>query len=410
MAECIRIVTRYSLDLAVRSGGHALKGSSSTNGFVIDLRRMNRVRIDEDSKIVVVQGGCRTCDIDRAAYEKGLAVVTGVVNDTGMGIALGGGLGWLSGQYGYMVDNIISARVVLADGSIVTTSETDNPDLFWAVRGTGGGFGIVTEFVFKAYEQGPVFAGMLIYPPERVDQCISLAASLYEEEVASNAGKLQIQFCYACPPPAHQPVPLFMIFYNGPESTARMLCSQLYDLGPNVDTTATIPYPTMNTFFNIQSDIYKRHGLSSARIPLPLSKPVLRRVWDNFSTTIPTFKRAWPSHIIFELRDLAAGLGPATSDMAFAGRGNWTNILVHPEWDDPLDDVALRKWATDLTQMIRDETSTAQDQEATVYANYASGDEKSEEIYGANYPRLRELKRKYDPDMVFNKWYAIRPA
>jgi FAD/FMN-containing dehydrogenase len=137
-----------------------------------DLRRMNKVVVDREAKTVTAQGGCKMAQLESAAYAERLAIVTGVVNETGkghgrfdilltcigMGIALGAGLGWLSGQYGYMVDNIISARVVLADSSIITASKSENPDLVWPIRGTGGGFGVVTELVFRAYDQGPVFA------------------------------------------------------------------------------------------------------------------------------------------------------------------------------------------------------------------------------------------------------------
>lgn len=135
---------------------------------------MQAVSVDTTSKTVTAQGGCKMHVIENAAYDKGLAIVTGVCSDTGkprasddlwemlinigMGIALGAGLGWLSGQYGFMVDNILSAKVALADASVVTASEDENPDLFWAIRGTGGGFGVITEITFKAYEQGPVFA------------------------------------------------------------------------------------------------------------------------------------------------------------------------------------------------------------------------------------------------------------
>jgi hypothetical protein len=217
---------------------------------------------------------------------------------------------------------------------------------------------------------------------------------------------------FASPPPTHEPVPLFAVFYDGPESIARSLMATLYDLGPNVDTTAMMPYPVINTLFNLQMEKYNRHGLSAAKLHLPLDKEMLHEVWLSYASTFPKYPTAWPSHVAIEIRNLAPGLAKATSEMAFAGRGEWTNILVHPQWDDPKDDGPLRQWAVELTKTItlREQRRSPDPDQAISYANYSSGDEESHEIYGANYGRLRQLKQRYDPNCLFNKWYPIVPA
>jgi FAD/FMN-containing dehydrogenase len=256
-----------------------------------------------------------------------------------------------------------------------------------------------------------VTRGFLIYSASKINQCIDLAAALYDTAIESG-GKLQMMLSYASPPPTHQPVPLFAVFYDGPEPIARSLMAALYELGPDVDTTTMMPYPAINTLFNSQLDTYKRHGLSSAKLHLPLEKQVLREVWLSYESTIPKYPNAWPSHVVVEIRNIAPGLAKTTSEMAFAGRGKWTNILVHPQWDDPRDDVPLRQWAVELTKMITltEYKRYSDPGQAISYANYSSGDEKSQEIFGANYSRLRQLKQRYDPNRLFNKWYPIVPA
>lgn len=252
--------------------------------------------------------------------------------------------------------------------------------------------------------------GFLIYSPDKIDEVIDLADELMTSIVPSTGGKLQVFLSFGSPPPAHTPAPVFVLFYNGPEGEARDICARLYALGPVADTTSVIPYPVMNTLLTSKMDTYKRHGLSAARLALPLDKDILKMAWESYASTIPRYKDTQPSHIGIELRDLRAGLRRSAADMAFAGRGNWTNILIHSQWDDPSMDYELRKWAKDLSKKVEDSTRpNEEEKEAAVYANYASGDEKSKDIFGGNLERLRELKAKYDPGMLFHKWYPIEP-
>ena len=421
IVECMKFVNRHDLDLAVCGGGHALKGTSSSDGLVIDLRNMHKVTVDQQAKRVFAQGGCKTAQIDEEAWKYGLAVVAGLVNTTGMGIALGGGLGWLTGQYGYMVDNIISVRMVLADGTIVTASETENQDLFWAVRGTGGGFGIVTEFEFRAYKQGQVFAGPLMYEAAQLPQLLSIANELQSRIIPMTRGKLQMHLAFASPPPNHEPATGFLVFYSDnstaedPSIAARSLLAPLYELGPIFDATATIPYPASNSLLNPNTDTQNRHGLSGANLPVdPMDEPLLLDVWNSYVDMRRSFPGALSSHVVVELRYLVPGDEghDGKTDMAFAARGglSTTNVLVHPQWDDPGDDTTLRKWATDLTAMIRSRTRAQQQKGAVSYPNYASGDESAVQMFGPEkYERLRDLKAEYDPDMRFNKWYPVHP-
>lgn len=149
MSKLVAFASKYQLELAVKGGGHSTGGTSATSGgLVIDLAKMRRVTVDAEKKIVTAEGGALWCDIDVAAAEHGLATVGGTVNHTGIGgLTMGGGFGWLSGLYGAVVDNLVGAMVVIANGQILNTSETENAELFWAIRGAGHNFGVAVSTI-----------------------------------------------------------------------------------------------------------------------------------------------------------------------------------------------------------------------------------------------------------------------
>lgn len=173
------------MPLAVKGGGHNPSGSSSVeDGVSIDLNRhFDTARVDPENRLAYVGGGALWKTVDYAAIEHGLATPGGTVNHTGVGgLTLGGGFGFLSGRHGLVIDNLVQATVVLADGTIVTTSETSHPDLFWATRGGGGNFGIVTEFVLKLHPQRKtIFSGMIIFPPPLLDQVVAVVDKWWSE-------------------------------------------------------------------------------------------------------------------------------------------------------------------------------------------------------------------------------------
>ncbi|KAL8770800.1 MAG: hypothetical protein Q9194_005078 [Teloschistes cf. exilis] len=218
----------HNLDFAVCGSGHATSGASSSDGGI---------------------EGAVWADVDAAAEEHGLATVEGTVNHTGIGgLTLGGGYGWLSGEYGLTIDNLLSVDIVLADGRVVTSSPTENQDLFWAVRGAGQSFGVVTSFTYRCYEQKyPVFAGSLGFPPPAIPAVLDFA-NISLESGKGQAGCITV-FAVA-PPPISQPIMLAVVFYNGPEDEARAFYKPLFDLESLMDTTAMIPYSSLNSIFN----------------------------------------------------------------------------------------------------------------------------------------------------------------
>lgn len=225
----VKYASEHNLDLAVKGGGHSTAGASSTNGGVlIDLSGMRDVKVDPEKKLLHVQGGALWLDVDAAAWEHGLATVGGTVADTGVGgLTLGGGYGHLTGKHGLVIDNVVEITVVLASGEITTASHDKNQDLFWALLGAGQNFGVTVEFVLKAYPQGDVYTGALIYPPtgENIAKIVAASNDLYEMKEtpsgpkAKAAGRCATLVAVGKPPPAGgQTMILVLIAFFGDES------------------------------------------------------------------------------------------------------------------------------------------------------------------------------------------------
>jgi FAD/FMN-containing dehydrogenase len=174
IVKTVNFASQNNLDFAVCCGGHSTSGSSSSEGgVVLDMRKLNRVRVDVEKKLIYAQGGALFGEVDEEAWKYGLATVGGVVSHTGIGgLTLGGGFGHLSGRYGLTIDNLIGATIVTADGEVRELSANQNEELFWAIRGCGANFGVTYEFIYKAYEQKEVFAGSLVFPPEKLDSLV----------------------------------------------------------------------------------------------------------------------------------------------------------------------------------------------------------------------------------------------
>lgn len=257
----------HNLEVAVRGGGHATSGSSSTDGgLCIDLSNMRSVTVDAAAKTITAQGGALWSDVDSEAEKYGLAAVGGTVNHTGIGgLTLGGGYGYLTGKVGLVIDNLLEVELVLADGSIIAASETENKDLFWAIRGAGSSFGVATKFVYQAHEQkGLVWGGMLIFPKAQLEQVIVFANTILEE---GNGDKTML-IGFGAPPPAFLPVIMVVVFYNGVEEEAKKFYEPLLNLGPLADMTKPMKYSGVNAMLNDAMV----HGFRRKYVPQDLSR------------------------------------------------------------------------------------------------------------------------------------------
>jgi len=250
VATVLEYAKQSKLPIAVRGGGHSTGGASSIEeGIVIDLsRHLSSVKVDPTEKLAYVGGGAIWETVDKEAIQHGLATVGGTVNHTGVGgLILGGGYGFLSGEHGLVIDNLVQATVVTAHGDILTVSSAENPDLFWGIRGAGCNFGVVTEFVLRLHPQRrTVFGGILAYPPPLITNAVTTVGKFWDSGLSE---KVAITFAQTADP-AGNPLALFVLFWNGSEEEGRSYFKPFFDLGPVMDTCKELPYEELNSIQN----------------------------------------------------------------------------------------------------------------------------------------------------------------
>lgn len=354
VSSAVTFARTWSLDLSICGGGHATSGASSSDGgLVVDLSQMRAVTVDPSAMTIKAQGGCLWVDVDKAAAEHGLATVGGTVNHTGIGgLTLGGGYGWLSGKYGLVIDNLLAVQMVLADGSIVTASDSENPDLFWAVRGAGQGFGVAVEFTYRAYEQkSPVWAGLLMFLPSKLDELVEAANQVYAT-MGENSG---LFLGIANPPPAFQPMLLAPLFHNGSKTEAESVFAPLLSLGPIVNTTGSMPYSTVNSMLNPAAAHGGYKSVKGATYATPLRPAFFRSLLDEFVA----FRTRTPEAsalIMLEMWPVDKLCTVPHSATAFANRGQYQNAFIGPKFEVPGYDDVGRQWARDMAAKFQEET------------------------------------------------------
>ncbi|KAH7126673.1 hypothetical protein B0J11DRAFT_549564 [Dendryphion nanum] len=382
----------HSIPFCVRGGGHSTSGSSSiTGGAVIDLSLLRGVSVSVADKTIRAEGGTIWEDVDVEAAKWGLATVGGTVNHTGVGgLTLGGGYGYLSGSYGLTIDNLLSVEIVLASGKLVTASATENPDLFWAVRGAGQNFGVVVAFTFRGYEQKDVWAGTLIHLPEKLPQIV---ASINTFSARTN-GSQALLWGFSAPPPGNTPVILTQLFHNGSEEDGREFFKDLLALSPIVDTTAMIPYHKLNSLLNHASAYGGRKQFGSGVITKILS----------------SHDRLGESLLLFETIPFQKTLEVPNDATAFSNRGPYYNVATMFKWYDPALDPLIRSYSrTLLNKASASAVRAAEDSGVGIYGNYVDTDVSAEDVYGKNAQKLLELKGKYDPENLFSNGTRLVP-
>ena len=377
---------------------------------------MREVTVDPTSLTATAQGGCLWEDVDRKAAEYGLATVGGTVNHTGIGgLTLGGGYGWLSGEHGLTIDNLVAVQIVLADGSIITANETKNSDLFWAVRGAGHSFGIVTEFTYRVHPQREmVFGGRLALIPPKLPQLVDYINEEYEK----TSGRTGITFGFAvAPPPISQPCIVVVLFHNGSEDEARKLFRPLMDLDPLVDMTGMKPYASINSMINAVSRHGGRKAMKGADFATPLRPAFVQQLFGEFASFVTQHPDMAGSVILFECHHTAKICEVPHSATAFANRGQQRSTVLLTKWSDPANDQLgreqIRKYAalfdTEMQKRKDEGVIRLQMENVGAYSNYQNMGAKALQIYGPNTARLMALKAQYDPTNLFNKGYLQAP-
>ena len=372
-AEDISLIIQYaklnSLNFAVRGGGHSTSGASSVEGgIVIDLSLLRGVAVDVEQLVVSVEGGALWEDVDKATAVHSLSVVGGTVNHTGVGgLTLGGGHGWLSGKYGMVVDNLLSVSVVLASGELVEASETQNADLFWAMRGAGQNFGVAVNFTFKAHPQPkPLWAGVLIFTPDKLEHIVKFANSF--ESKAS--GEAAFAFGFSAPPPMNLPVIITACVHDGSEAEAVSIFGPLIALGPVLNTTTEMPYAEVNSIINASCAHGGRKSLNAASFEAPLDLAFVQNILADFQAFLGKVPSAGETQVLFEIIARQKIRSVPVSAMAFANRGGNYNVLIASKWYDAALDNECSVFARRLVAKIY--TEAGKSAAASKYSNYSS--------------------------------------
>ncbi|KAJ6264667.1 hypothetical protein Dda_0816 [Drechslerella dactyloides] len=427
VSETIKFIAEHTLDVAIRCGGHTYSGPSSGRGLIIDLRNMRKVSVDVEKKIAIAQGGCLAGDIERATEDVKLRVVMGAINATGCGgITTGGGIGNLSAQHGLVCDNVVAARVALADGRIVVASDTENSDLFWGIRGGGSNFGLVTEFTYKLHDcDHDVFSGVYMYTPDKMDKALELFNPLHEECVMKSDGKFAVNAIFGVAGGAVMPA--FMVYYDGPEEEAKKFIKPLEDLGPMTPPSGarTVPHTASTDWAEISKMFppdFNRIVGSSTQIDYPVSMSVLKKTVELFQQKISLFpENLGVSKLIVDLRDYTKIASVPLDATAYANRRTGMLFGIDFIWDDQKLDERMMAEAKDCIGTLRRIIKETNEQRGiadvgghvaatTLYPLITDGEEKLVSVFGPNLQRMRELKRKYDPNVMWDKWYPVDPA
>ena len=408
VVAAVRFARECDLLVAVRSGGHGVGGHALCDGgLVIDLSPMKGIRVDPAARTATAEAGVLWGELDRETQLHGLATVGGIVTHTGIaGLTLGGGIGWLMRKHGATVDNLLAADVVTAQGEIVTASEEENPDLFWAIRGGGGNFGIVTSFVYRLHPVGPiVLAGPIFHPFEHAREVLRV----YREFIAAAPDELTTIFELSVAPPlpflpedVHgKPIVMIGACYAGSPDEGAEVLRPLKQFGrPIVDLLEPKPYTALQSMF----DPLVPHGWhrywKSVELP-PLTDQAIDTLVEQASA--PTSPKSYT--IVFQLGGALARVGE--DHTAFSQRDTAHNVNINAVWTEEDPDAERHiAWARDFFDAMQPHAG------GRVYVNFLGeeGGNRVRQAYGArNYKRLVELKRAYDPTNFFRLNQNIEP-
>lgn len=396
----------HGVELAIRGGGHNVAGKCSVDdGVVIDLSRMRSVQVDPKNRTVRVEGGAVWGDVDHAAHAFGLATPSGIISTTGVaGLTLGGGFGHLSRNYGLSIDNLLSADVVLADGSFVTASDDENPDLFWALRGGGGNFGVVTAFTFRLHPVHTVYGGPIFYDVQKVPELLAF----WREWIVDAPREISAFYAVHQGAPApfipedlhFKPLAGFMICYSGDLEGAEAAVKPFRELAePLVDLAGPLLYPAIQSLFDALYPPGLQHYWKA---------DVIHELADDavavHARRAPTVPDPWSGVHIYPLNGAIQDRRPEDTAFPFRNALATHNILgINP---DPAEADSRVAWVREYYEELRPYSDPGS------YVNFMmdqEGDQRVRAAYRGNYDRLVEVKRRYDPGNLFHLNQNIKP-
>ena len=397
--DAVTLGREAGAEISVRGGGHNVAGLATTDGgLMIDLAPMRGIHVDPATRRVRAQAGVTWNEYNRATNVYGLATTGGVISTTGIaGLTLGGGLGWLMGKYGMAIDNLESAEVVLADGRVVTASDADDADLFWAIRGGGGNFGVVTSFEYRAHPVDTIFGGIAAHALASAGEVFDFYRQFTKslpDELTAFAGLVH------APDGSGTKIVALPVCHCGDLQQAESDVRPLREFGPPLlDLIGPMPYPVINTLLDPGFPKGALNYWKSAFFT-ELSDAAVRTMVDAFEAAPSTMSGMVVEHFHGEV----TRIDPTAT--AFPHRQPGYNLALIGEWLDPSETDANVRWVRETFAALEPYMAPQ------VYVNYLADDEsaRTRDAYGPNYDRLVDLKRRYDPDNRFRLNQNIDPA
>ena len=402
----VRLAAEQRMDLAVRGGGHSVPGFGTADGAIVaDLSPMQAVGVDDAARTATAGGGVTWGRFNDVTGAHGLATTGGIVSTTGIaGLTLGGGIGYLGRAYGLSCDNLLSARVVTADGSRLTASEAENPDLFWALRGGGGNFGVVTEFTYRLHEVGEVLVGLMFFELADGPAVYRFFDDMLDEAPREYGGYPAMHLAPPLPfipeDRVGQPFAVVVSCWTGDPEEGERFYDRFHQVAtPAAEMVASMPYPALNALFD------------------PLLPPGLQHYWKNaFVTELSDDAIAAHMEMGARMPAITCAMHMYTMDGAVQDVASDATAFGHRDaryvaniagmWPDPAENEANTAWVREYFAAL------APHAQSGGYVNFASSDDaqRAPADYGANHQRLTEVKRRYDPQNLFHLNQNIPPS
>jgi FAD/FMN-containing dehydrogenase len=400
VVAALAVARGAGLEVSIRGGGHNVAGRAVTDGGVmIDLAEMKGITIDPEQATARVEGGVIWRELNEAAAEHGLAVTGGLISATGVaGYTLGGGLGWLMAKHGLAADNLLGVELVTATGEVLDVGTDSHPDLFWALRGGGGNFGVATSFTFRLHPHDTIVGGLIAHPLDAAPELLRF----YRDAVADASDDLTVfAGLVHAPDGSGAKLGAMLVFHTGDADEAERDLEPFKTWGsPLVVEVGPMPYPVMNTLLD---EGYPAGALNYwlSSFTRGLTDELISVALERFAT-VPSPMTA----ILFEhFHGAVTRVGP--TDTAVPHREEGWNLLIPSVWTDPADTDANIAWTRETFAALKPQFGTGR------WLNYLGDDQADDAIraaYGPNYDRLVDVKRRYDPGNVFHLNHNIVPS
>ena len=398
VVTCVNFARDHDLVLAVRGGAHNVAGNAVCDGgLVVDFSAMKAIRVDPAQRRARAEPGVKWGEFDREVQAFGLATTSGTFSDTGIaGLTLGGGMGWLGGKFGLVSDNVLSFDVVTADGRLRTVSQDEEPDLFWALRGGGGNFGVVTSFEYRLHPVGTLLAGPVFHPIDQAREVLRF----YRDFSSAIPDELVTAFAFLTLPDGERAVGIAVV-YNGPLDAGEEVIRPVREFGqPIVDQIGPMPYTAVQTMFDPLAPTGRHYYVKA---------PYLREIQDGaIEALVDSFAEVPSPFSIILLQQKSGAMARGQADQtAFGHREDQFAAILFSGWDDPAQAEANIAWTRRLARDLEPFGSGGE------YINELGPQDRPDHIrasFGANYDRLAALKETWDPTNLFRHTQNIKPT